>query len=473
MSESDKPMDYALDVEADFIASILCDPSLIPSVLWLKPNWFSAKYKSYWQAILETYKSCGQCDLATVADTMESAQSSIDYPYGELISLASSAPARANVPEWATIIHRKAQQRALYLAGTELLQAAFQDHPEVTGDRAVRRILSVLDSGNMDTMIKSYGACLEQYLGDIQDGIDHPGKLIRTGFPSIDQVISGFKGGELIYLAARPSTGKSALAQGIGRRIASRFQRVGEGSVLYVTLEMSPSDLVERFVADRADPPIDTAFIRGGFRLANGDIDTDTYSDIFKYVGQEDEETGKHLFFSDWQTNTDTLNLMVMQVPNCRVLIIDQLDLVDEAGKDEYQQLSTISRKLKKLAMRHKIVVMCLCQINRRAEDRTDRRPHMQDLRGTGKLEQDADMVLGIHNPSFCYPPTDVTPGSPAQYYPNYAELLILKNRKGKRGGCIPLFWKPESAQFADWPEDIFSILAPLHDYVVAREKHG
>jgi replicative DNA helicase len=473
----EQDISYSPDVEHSLVGAIISDPSLVGSVAWVQPEWFSAKYQIFWKAIMDVSQSGQVCDIITVADMIESYHDPItDDPFSELGLISANAPVSTGIAEWACIIHRKFQQRSLLLAAQELSQYAFRADPEKVGTRALRRILAVLDSSQADTMIKSVSKGLEEFTDHLQQSIDNPHMLMKTGYGAIDNAIGGFRPGELTYIAARPSMGKSAIALGIARRMSARFKHTNQkGSVLYVTLEMSVLDHIERLIASISDPPIDTSFIRNGFRLPSGDIDVETYSDVLRYVGMEDDATNGHLYFSEWpDTNTDTLNLMVMQVPDCKVLIIDQLDLLEEPGKDEYTQLSAISKKLMKLADRHKIAVICLCQLNRKLEERTDRRPLLSDLRSTGRLEQDADMVLALHRPEYYYPPADdISPDSPLRFYPNYAEMIILKNRKGRRARSVPLFWKPESAQFDDWSDDIFNALVNISQYVQIREKNG
>lgn len=243
----------------------------------------------------------------------------------------------------------------------------------------------------------------------------------------------------------------SALGLALARRIAGRFQHLGQGgSVDIVTMEMSAISQARRLLSLRAEGTFTTGDMRRGFRNDYNDVDLIGWARFLKSLDQEAHDAGDSLYIREDVVSTEQLHLHVLrakQERGLKVLVIDQLNLMSDEHKDETQRIGRISTALKRLAMRHGIVVICLTQLNREVEKRQDHRPQLADLRQSGELEQNADIVLGLYRPAYYNPPEEHDP--PA--YAEYAELLGLKARDEEANVSLVLRFIPSAASFTDW----------------------
>jgi replicative DNA helicase len=253
----------------------------------------------------------------------------------------------------------------------------------------------------------------------------HPVTGLASGLVDLDDITAGFQAGQLIVLAARPSMGKTALALNICDHAAVNLKK----SVLFVSLEMGSVEIAERLLCARSG--VDGHKLRTGVGVNHDDL---------RRLGQTFMEltAGGQLFIDD----TPARNMLQITATARRlrlhkeisVVLVDYIQLVgSEDSRDSRQeQIAKISRRLKTLARELKVPVIALSQLNRAVEHREDRRPRMADLRESGAIEQDADMVLLLHRPEY-YDPND---------QPGIAELIVAKNRNGPTGNVNLTFLK-------------------------------
>lgn len=355
-------------------------------------------------------------------------------PY--LMGLDQAVPLAQNAVQYARIVKDKAARRALAKAGREILELASQDIGEVDAllDDAQRKVLQIAENrkeGELRPMSELLPAAL-----DVLDKMKQAGSSITglaTGFVDLDHMLTGLHGGELIILAARPGIGKTSLAMNVALHVASKEQK----PVAVFSLEMPAEQLVVRLLASAAR--VDMRKLRGG-RIVGQDQER-----IWEVAGQmaQDkmyiDDTGA---LSSYDLRAKARRLKDKE-PELALIVIDYLQLMHQKGRVESRQLeiAEISRGLKQLAKELKVPIIALSQLNRKVEERKDGKPMLSDLRESGAIEQDADVVLFIHKEG-----DDAESGAPKTgSFP--VELIIAKQRNGPTG-FVELIFMSEFTRF-------------------------
>lgn len=470
--------DYA---EASVIGAILMDGALIAHLGWLNAQMFThPAYRLTWEAMQSLAQDGTPCDIMTVFDRMDRIAPHSASEYHPLVmQTANATPHSGHARHYAMIVLKKYQQREIlhmaeFLAG----EAYGEADPEMIGQLGMQKLSRLLAlSPDHTTGRKTYGEVLDLLHEDMLHRMDNPDLALRTGFGRIDAWTGGFEPGQLILIAGRPGSGKSAFALSVARRMAAYFHRHKAGVVDVVTMEMSMISQARRLVASRGAPSLDTRLMRQGFRQ-NDELDEDAYARFIEYLERDRSEVGDALAFHEGVITTDQLAVLASEAKvnhGMQVLVIDQLDLfADTAKGGEYERISNISMKLKQLAMRLKIVIICLVQLNRETERRagSEKRPQLSDLRQSGRLEQDADAVLALYRPSYYFPVDEEWPDGSKDPYNQWAELLTLKFRDGQADIMTPLCFVGSAASYTDWDAERYPIRS-IMDLVAGREKQG
>jgi replicative DNA helicase len=350
-----------------------------------------------------------------------------------LMRILETVPHAAHAEYYARIVRDKWLQRTLIEVCTNTLREAYEssDDTEQILARAEQRVFSILEQqGSIDKF--AIRDILDDTFARIFERMDQEGVIsgLPTGFDGLDSLTSGFQSSELLVLAARPSMGKTALVCNFALSVA-RQERQG---VLLFSLEQSKLELAERFLCIQAR--ID------GHRLRQGDLDEVEQHSLHEASNEMREFP---LFIDDTAGRTVSQIAAVSRRLKRRfgigLVIIDYLQLIesDDRNLPREQQISTITRRLKFLAKDLSIPVIALAQLNRGVEQREDKRPRLADLRESGAIEQDADIVMFLHRPE-AYDPED---------RPGEADLIIAKNRNGPIG-TVPLVWIKEQLRFGD-----------------------
>jgi replicative DNA helicase len=350
-------------------------------------------------------------------------------------------PTTDNVEHYAAIVKDKALLRVLIQTCRKAINEC------QGGERSAKEIISEAEQGMVgllkdnnrgfspisDLMLPSI-EILEKLTKARRAGATVSG--IDTGFRDINNMTSGFHGGELIILAARPSMGKTALALNMAEHIAEN----NKAAVAFFSLEMGPNELVTRLLSSRAG-------VRGQ-ALRRGDMTEADYTKLVRAAGV----LKKLDLFIDSSPSLTPLDiksrcqLLRAKAPNLSAVFVDYIQLLS-AGSDKQfkdnrvQEISYISRSLKSLAVELDIPVIALSQLNRQAEQGTDKgsRPQLSHLRESGSIEQDADMVMMLYRPSY-YNKEAAT---------DEAEVIIAKQRNGPTG-TVKMIFNPEYARFVD-----------------------
>jgi replicative DNA helicase len=350
-----------------------------------------------------------------------------------LMRILETVPHAAHAEYYARIVRDKWLQRTLIDVCTQTLRESY-DSPEETDHilaRAEQRIFAIAEQqASIDKL--AIRDILDDAFARIFERMDQEGTIsgLHTGFDGLDAVTSGFQSSELLVLAARPSMGKTALVCNFALSVAREEQQ----GVLLFSLEQSKLELAERFLCIQAR--ID------GHKLRQGDLD-----ELEQHSLHEASNAMRNfpIFIDDTAGRTMSQIAAVSRRLKRRfgigLVIVDYLQLVesDDRNIPREQQISTITRRLKFLAKDLSIPVIALAQLNRAVEQREDKRPRLADLRESGAIEQDADIVMFLHRPE-AYDPED---------RPGEADLLVAKNRNGPIG-TVPLVWLREQLRFGD-----------------------
>lgn len=351
-----------------------------------------------------------------------------------IMEILASVPHAAHVKHYAEIVRDKWIQRSLTNVCTEILRDCYEggdDTAEVL-KRAETGIFRIFEQQETASQI-SMDEIMHETLDRINTRIGKEGNIsgLSTGFVDLDRQTNGFQASELVIVAARPSMGKTALVCNIAEWVAS----AGETATVIFSLEQSKLELAERFLCIRAK--------LDGHRLRKGLLEPDERHALL----EASSELSRLPMFID-----DTPGRTVAQISAiCRrlkrrnrlgLVIIDYLQLIEPEDKraNREQQIAQITRRLKGIAKENSLPVIALSQLNRGVELREDKRPRLADLRESGAIEQDADIVMFLHRPD-AYNPED---------RPGLAEIIVAKHRSGPTG-IVALQWRKESMRFDNY----------------------
>jgi replicative DNA helicase len=351
-----------------------------------------------------------------------------------LSSLQINTPSAANAQHYADLVREKAQQRRLISVAGEIVDDAYVATDDVIGliDEAERKINAIGDDRKIDSV-----SPLQRLLLSEADILEQRGETrgqlngLETGYKSLDAILQGLQKSSMTIVGARPATGKTAFALGILIHVGAVVNR----PALFFSLEMSRQELAERILASTAR--IDSS------RLRTGDLseaDWNRAHEAFGYLQSAKVfiDDNPSLTIMDVRARARRIK---QQNGDLGVIIIDYLQLMSSRGRAENRQVevSEMSRSLKILARELECPVVALSQLSRKLEERADKRPMMSDLRESGSLEQDADVVLFLYRPEiYGDVPNDVKAD---------AEIIVGKNRNGPTR-TAHLTWRGEFARF-------------------------
>lgn len=385
-------------------------------------SFYVEKHKAIFRAMIELASSSSPIDLLSVANRLKEINE-LERIGGNayLADLVGTVPSAANLKYYAEVVQKKAMMRGLIEAASDITELGYDEAEEIENllDKADKRMGEVTTSPTMRKFIP-----MKDMLGEAWErfeklhGSEHEMRGVPTGFPSLDSMLAGFQPADLIILAARPSMGKTSLALDIARQTAIKY----EVPVGIFSLEMSSQQLVDRMLSAEAKV--------NSWKLRTGKIDSD---EEFQQVRDAMEKLSKAPIYIDDQPAT---NAVIMRSVARRLkrehgiglLIVDYLQLMSpttsRASDSMVQQVTEISRSLKTLARELEVPVLALSQLSRAVEQRGGK-PRLSDLRDSGSIEQDADVVMFIHREDKKNPDAEKT---------NIAEILIEKHRNGPVG---------------------------------------
>lgn len=429
---------HSVEAEQAVLGSMLIDADCVKDVMGkLRPeDFYLAQNKAIFTTVYRMFVNGKPIDGLTVADEMKrngTYDESTTRSY--LAQLMEITPTSANVMEYAKIVADKALFRAVGDATMEitaLVQEGVGDARELLAE-AERKIYSIR-RGQSTSGMKSMRKVLPAVLEDIGKLSENGGRIpgLSTGFSVIDGRIFGLNKSDLILLAARPGMGKTSMAAQVALNVA--FSAEPENTVALFSLEMTTKQIVTRMLSIEAR--VDNWKLKTG-RLSNQD-----WQKIADTVVALD---AANIEIDDTPAATVAdISAKCRRIENLGLVIIDHLQLMSSgAGKyrtgNRQQEVAEISRTLKIMAKELDVPVLCLSQLSRNNERRDDKRPMLSDLRESGAIEQDADVVMFLYRDDYYHEDSEE---------PGIAECIVAKNRHGETGR-VKLRWVPEYTMFA------------------------
>ena len=388
-------------------------------------------------AIKDLHERNEAVDLVTVIEELRK-KGKLDAVGGSqtITNLSNAVPTAANVEYHAKIVEEKSLRRQLINAATDIAATGYEEDTDIarTIDEAEQKILSVANRTQTGGIVKIRDI-VRGAMERIEELYDSKEAFtgLPTGFTDFDKMTSGLQPSDLIIVAARPSVGKSSLVLNIAEHVGIK----GHKSVIFFSLEMSKEQLVQRMLCSQAG--IDAS------RLRIGQLQDQEWPNL---IAAADRLSNASIMLDD----TPGMTAMEMRSKARRwkaengldLIIVDYLQLMQGSSKrasdNRQQEMSEISRSLKGLARELNVPVIALSQLSRSVESRTSKRPMLSDLRESGALEQDADIVCFIYRDDYYNPDTEQK---------NVAELIVAKHRNGPVG-TVNLFFQKDTTHFFD-----------------------
>lgn len=424
MSKQLRVPPHHIDAEKALLGSVMLKPEAMHDIsVDIRPESFYAdKHREIYRAILEIFTKGDPIDLLSVTTRLKQ-NGQLDRVGGAsyLTELIESVPAASNATFYGSEVHNKSMLRGLISAGEEIAELGYSDPENIdaTLDQAEKKVYGVTNQTSVQKFITLGSALSEawerfEYLSANHEDI----RGVPTGFAAIDNLLAGLQKSDLIILAARPSMGKSTFALDVARNAAVIHKK----SVGIFTLEMSAQQLVDRMLASEAG--VDS------WKLRTGKLKNDNEFEAVQSAMTRLSEASIHI---DDQPGTNILKMRssarrLHNEHGLDLIIVDYLQLMSptttKASDSMVQQVTEISRSLKILARELNVPVLALSQLSRAVEQRGGR-PRLSDLRDSGSIEQDADVVMFIHREDKINKESD---------RPNIAEILVEKHRNGPVG---------------------------------------
>lgn len=425
--------------EKSLLGAIMLSDALLPEILTIiRPrDFYEERHQEIFSAMGDLYDQHKPVDLLTLTAELRARKKLKEIggaPY--LTELSNFVPAASHAKAYAEIIEKTSTRRKLIQAGTRIAEQAYEegaDAGELIGE-AERQLFEVSDKTS-----KSDYVAMDELLADAYDRIEdlhkNKGALrgLKTGFRDLDKKTAGFHKGDLIILGARPAMGKTTFAQNLTYNIAS----INNKGVLFFSMEMASGQIVDRMISDVSGVK--------SWNIQTGNLSDEEFAQIGDALGDMD---GLPIYIDDTSSMTivELRNKArrAMHDHDIGAIVVDYLQLIQ--GSDRYkgnrvQEVTEISRGLKILARELEIPVIALAQLSRNVTGRDDPRPQLSDLRESGSIEQDADIVMFLHRVDYYHQNED-------GYEPtNITELILAKHRRGAVGK-IELYFHPEFVRF-------------------------
>ncbi|MEK7088383.1 MAG: replicative DNA helicase [Patescibacteria group bacterium] len=438
-----------IDAERALLGSVMTRPDVIYDVVDIinGKSFYSERHKIIYETMLELFSKSQPIDLLSMASRLKEKEL-LERAGGNLYltELLGSVPSASNAKHYAEIVQKKSMMRRLIEAAERITSLGYDEAQEMAEilDKAEKQIFDVSNSSFTHKFIE-----LKEALGEAWERLDRLHKSkdnlrgLPTGFPELDNKLSGLQKSDLIILAARPSMGKTALALDIARQTAVNHKK----SVGIFSLEMSSQQLVDRMLA--SESRVDAWKLRTGRLSAESE---------FEQIRDSLDRLAKAPIFIDDQPGSNILKMRAVSrrlkaEKNLSLIIVDYLQLMIPTNARAFdsmvQQVTEISRSLKTLARELDIPVLALSQLSRAVEQRGGK-PRLSDLRDSGSIEQDADVVMFIYREDKYKEDSEK---------PNIAQILIEKHRNGPTGK-VELYFDDKKATFLSVDKSDFGDLA-------------
>lgn len=440
-SENGRIPPQDIDAEKSLLGSILISEKSFPEIaVQLKPtDFYDQRHGQIFQGMLNLYENSRPIDLLTITAELKRTKN-LKAVGGSsyLAELTTFVHTPAHAKAYADIIEQTSTRRRLIDAGTKITERAYEDSSNVTEliGEVEKELFSVSNQSKKVTYASMSDLSVEAFdriekLHNNRDSL----RGVKTGFRDLDKITAGLQKGDLIIIGGRPSMGKTTFAQNIIVNAATQTKNMG---VLFFSVEMASAEIIDSMISD----------VSG---IDNWNIRTGNISDAdFAKIGDTLSEISEMKIYID---DTSSLNILELrnrarraayQHPEIGLIVIDYLQLLQ--GTDRYAgnrvlEVSEISRGLKTLARDLSVPVVALSQLSRDSAKRDNNRPQLHDLRDSGAIEQDADLVMLIHREDYYHR------GEPNYENTNITELIVAKHRHGATG-IVDLYFQDKYKRF-------------------------
>ncbi|HRY82128.1 MAG TPA: replicative DNA helicase [Candidatus Moranbacteria bacterium] len=428
-----------IEAERSVLGALMLDKDAIIKVANLirLGDFYKDDHNLIYEAMIELYENREPIDVLSLSNRLEE-KKQLDKIGGSsyLTELVNSVPSSSNITHYAKVVQKKSTLRKLIITASEIVELGYREEEDVEKilDSAEQKLFAVSQKYIKQDFvpIKSILEAAFNRIDELHKG-DHKLRGIPTGYPDMDNILAGFQKSDLIILAARPSIGKTTLALDFARQIAVK-EKIPVG---VFSLEMGSDQLIDRMLA--AESGVDLWRLRTG-RLKTGDGDDD-----FQRIGEAMGVLSEAPVYIDDAGSANVMEIRTMarrlqSEHNVGLIIIDYLQLMEgrSGGDNRVNEISEISRALKQLARELNIPILALSQLSRAVESRSPQIPKLSDLRESGSIEQDADVVM------FLYREDREKPDTPNK---NIVDVIVAKHRNGPVGK-LSLYFNENSTTF-------------------------
>ena len=444
MSEDFRILPHDLVAEQSVLGAVFISPETMTSLAdeLVPDDFYKPANKIVFKTMLSLFKKGEPIDATTMVSALTN-QGQIKEIGGlnYVVELVNSTPTSKNVEHYAKLVKEKSTLRRVIADLSESLSSAYQGDVSI-GDIIAKTEKSMLDISNQNTGtgFRNVADILDTHMQIVETRSQTDGFVtgLSTGFVGLDKITTGLHEGNLIILAARPAMGKTALALNIAKHVAVQEHK----PTVIFSLEMGAEELIERIVASEGMVP--------GYHLKTGNLSTDEWKRIVQAQSNlydtpifVDDTAGIRI--SEIRSKARKLS---QEMGSLGIIIIDYLQLITGSkGENRQQIVSEISRELKILAKDLGVPVIALSQLSRSVEQRQDKRPMLSDLRESGSIEQDADIVAFLYRDAYYQKEQ-----ADSQEANNVTELILEKNRHGSLG-TVKLYFHKEYTKFSSVEE--------------------
>ncbi|MFY9227715.1 MAG: replicative DNA helicase [Candidatus Microsaccharimonas sp.] len=425
-----------LDAEMSLLGAVLIDEETLADISEhvTANDFYDKRHAVVYAAMMRLYEKNRPVDLLTLTEELKR-KNELETVGGSayITELTNYVPSAAHAEAYAELVGQKAIRRRLIKASADISELGFDEETSTQEllERAEAQLFSVSDQSLKQDLV-SIESILTESFDRMEELHRNKGSLrgVRTGYRDLDNMTAGLQRSDLIILAARPAMGKTTLVTNLAYNVAT----IAKQSVLFFSLEMSKEQLVDRMLADASG--VDAWNIR------TGNLSDEDFSKLSEAMGEMAEAP---IFIDD----TPGVSVLEMRTKARRaaheqplgLIIIDYLQLMQGSGRNDgnrVQEVSEISRGLKLIARELNVPVIALSQLSRSVESRNPQVPQLSDLRESGSIEQDADIVMFIYREDYYNPETDRQ---------HITDLIIAKHRNGPTGK-VELYFHPERLRF-------------------------
>ena len=425
-----------IDAEKSLLGAVLIDEETLADISEhvTSKDFYERRHATIYDGMMNLYEKHNPVDLLTLTDELKS-KNQLEVIGGSayLTELTNYVPTSAHAEAYAELVAQKAVRRRLIKASSEISEFGYNEDTTTQEllEKAEAELFSVSDQ-SLKQDLTSIETILTESFDRIEELHRNKGQLrgVRTGYRDLDNMTAGLQRSDLIILAARPAMGKTTLVTNLAYNVAS----IAKQPVLFFSLEMSKEQLVDRMLADAAG--VDAWNIR------TGNLSDDDFGKLSEAMGELAEAP---IYIDD----TPGMTVLEMRTKARRanhehplgLIIIDYLQLMQGSGRSDgnrVQEVGEISRGLKLIARELNVPVIALSQLSRSVETRSPQIPQLSDLRESGSIEQDADIVMFIYREAYYNPETERE---------NITDLIIAKHRNGPTGK-VELYFHPERLRF-------------------------